>query len=213
MNFYQDFKNNDFIQLPSLLRLSPVELASKEPELTQHLTLKQKKIKILLYKNVKNSYALKCMIKNNENFNKNNGSGTVFINPKLILNVDQIYVSFFKTSLNFFNFENRFKSFEKELLFNLSGSNNIKETFNLFSINENTKEILKVQYCEEGELDKEHNDDFIIEGDPCDLEELPNYNDLKLIFKTYKIGKVQDENNLNLILSIILDTMALKGLQ
>ncbi|ODV60391.1 Cgi121p [Ascoidea rubescens DSM 1968] len=178
-------------------------------------------ILILLFSNVRNSSEIKeNLLSSNSSYNYS------FINPKNLLNLEQLFSSIYKTLINYKNNEVKSKTLNSEFIFQLSPNKNIFDSIKRFGIAQDLKDliVLKALNIEEKEIDKtDHSqpnslqDHYkhileIVDGDliePND-ENISKITDLDLIRKNYKLGK-EISTDKQILLKELIGVIQLKG--
>ncbi|XP_072025831.1 EKC/KEOPS complex subunit Tprkb-like [Amphiura filiformis] len=158
-------------------------------------------ITVALFRDVKNVAELKSAVSEAGKIE------ATLLSPKLILSPFQIVVATNKAMHNKKYKKMKTRNVNSEVLFNLSPTNHITESFRKFGLSyEDTCVVVVVLDDADGE--KMKNVTEMIKGDSAPLEELKDYTDEKAIKKLYKI--TEEELTTGSLLDAIVCRIALK---
>ncbi|ODV95872.1 hypothetical protein PACTADRAFT_75084 [Pachysolen tannophilus NRRL Y-2460] len=165
---------------------------------------------ITLFNEVKNLKEIK-----NKLIEKDRNYDYSFINPSMILSIEQLYSSIYKTLLSVENKTLKSNSVNSELILNLSNMNKIVDSLNRFGINEKNDNLIVVKFILQDD-DKLSVKDHLMNLEKIIKGELVEFNDINLmklvdlsqIKKTFKLNGESD--NIERLSKLIIGITQLK---
>lgn len=156
----------------------------------EHYTLKLddltgKQLNAYLYQDVENIEEIHKKVLSKE-------LSCCIIKAKMVLDPFQIAVAANRAALNFKIKQMVTKNLFTELIYQLSTSRNISQSLATFGISADTRDILVVTICDEGE--KQAVEELVfgsVKGKRVPMSRLSEFSDLELIEKHYKIDEVE----------------------
>lgn len=141
-------------------------------------------------------------LRNPQEIRENIKKGTVnfaAIKPELIYDAFQVVVAANKAVCSE---KLTTKSVHSEILFNLSFSKNITQSFQKFGLEENAKNVLIGMVVKDNEIEEAKKQLEYVQGDIVDLSRLHDFCNVESVKKAYKLTECEMKN-LNVLDSII----------